>query len=247
MGRSLSSVSGPVDQHPAHAEADRGAEPVISTDQGALPPPSTARSGAARELLQQHGLRRRRRPHRLLPSPVCAPAGRSVQLGPAGGRQQSGHRVERSSWDRRQSSCDRSAQRLDSERQQLALFSAAGPYSPKQKKFPAYMDNAGESPRGLHAIMVLDGRKDFSPERLRDAAFDTYLPAFARLVPPLVAAYDSIPASADTLKRQLAEPIETLRKWNYRWSSASVATALAVPLGARHWPNRSRPMRQTQE
>jgi acyl-homoserine-lactone acylase len=110
-------------------------------------------------------------------------------------------------------------------------YSAAGPYSPKQKKFPAYMDNAGESPRGLHAIMVLSGRKDFSPDRLRDAAFDTYLPAFARLVPTLVAAYDSIPQSADTLKRQLAEPVDSLRKWNYRWSSASVATALAVYWG----------------
>ncbi|MFL5490701.1 MAG: penicillin acylase family protein [Gemmatimonadales bacterium] len=110
-------------------------------------------------------------------------------------------------------------------------YSAAGPYSPKQKKFPAYMDNAGESPRGLHAIMVLDGRKDFSLDRLRDAAFDSYLPAFARLIPPLVAAFDSMPASGDTLRRQLAEPIDSLRKWNYRWSSASVATALAVYWG----------------
>ena len=110
-------------------------------------------------------------------------------------------------------------------------YSAAGPYSPKQKKFPAYMDNAGESPRGLHAIMVLDGKKNFNLDRLRDAAFDTYMPAFARLVPALVAAYDSSPASADTLKRQLAEPIDSLRKWNYRWSSASVPTALAVYWG----------------
>jgi len=110
-------------------------------------------------------------------------------------------------------------------------YSAAGPYSPEQKKFPAYMDNAGESPRGLHAIMVLRGRKDFSLDRLRDAAFDTYLPAFARLVPSLVAAYDSIPVSADTLKQRLAEPIDSLRKWNYRWSSSSVPTAVAVYWG----------------
>src|SRR3954451_21894994 len=110
-------------------------------------------------------------------------------------------------------------------------YSAAGRYSPKQKQFPAYMDNAGESQRGLHAIMVLDGRKDFSLDRLRDAAFDPYLPAFARLVPALVAAYDSIPVSGDTLKRQLAEPIDSLRKWNYRWSAASVPTALAVYWG----------------
>ena len=51
------------------------------------------------------------------------------------------------------------------------------------------------------------------------------------MVPSLVAAYDSIPASADTLKQRLAEPIDSLRKWDYRWSSASVATALAVYWG----------------
>ena len=165
--------------------------------------------------------------------PVCAPAGRSVQLGPAGGRQQSGHRVERSSWDRRQSSCDRSAQWLDSERQQLALFSRR-PLQPEARRIPGlHGQRTGESPRGLHAIMVLDGRKDFKSRRLRDAAFDTYLPAFARLVPPLVAAYDSIPASADRLKRQLAEPIELsengtiagaqhrwLRHWPFYWGEA---------------------------
>jgi acyl-homoserine-lactone acylase len=110
-------------------------------------------------------------------------------------------------------------------------YSAAGRYSPKEKKFPGYMDNAGESPRGLHAIMVLDGKKDFSLDRLQGAAFDSYLPAFARLVPALVAAYDSIPASEDTLNRRLAEPIDSLRKWNYRWSAPSVATALAVYWG----------------
>ena len=38
---------------------------------------------------------------------------------------------------------------------------------PSEKDFPAYMDDAGESPRGLHAIRVLEGQKDFTPERLR--------------------------------------------------------------------------------
>jgi acyl-homoserine-lactone acylase len=109
-------------------------------------------------------------------------------------------------------------------------YSAAGPYSPRREDFPAYMDNAGESPRGLHAIRVLEGRKDFTIERLREAAFDSYLPVFARLLPPLLAAYDSAPGS-DSLKRQLAEPIAALRRWDYRWSTSSVPTALAVYWG----------------
>ncbi|MGN6392842.1 MAG: penicillin acylase family protein [Gemmatimonadales bacterium] len=109
-------------------------------------------------------------------------------------------------------------------------YSAAGPYSPKAQDFPRYMDNAGESPRGLHAIRVLEGRKDFTPERLRDAAFDSYLTAFARLVPPLLSAYDSTPAG-DSIKARVSAPIEALRRWDYRWSATSVPTALAVYWG----------------
>jgi acyl-homoserine-lactone acylase len=109
-------------------------------------------------------------------------------------------------------------------------YSAAGPYSPQQKNFPRYMDNAGESPRGLHAIRVLEGRKDFTPERLRDAAFDSYLPAFAQLLPPLIQAYDRLPGT-DGLRTRLDQPITELRRWNYRWSAGSVATSLAVYWG----------------
>ena len=78
-------------------------------------------------------------------------------------------------------------------------YSAAGADSPKREGFPRYMDAVGESPRGLHAIRVLEGRKDFTLDRLRDAAFDSYLTAFAQLVPALLAAYDSTP-DGDSLK-----------------------------------------------
>jgi acyl-homoserine-lactone acylase len=109
-------------------------------------------------------------------------------------------------------------------------YSAAGPFSPKAKDFPRYMDEAGESPRGLHAIRVLEARKDFTPERLRDAAFDSYLTAFAQLLPPLLAAYDSA-ADSDSLKTKLAGPVAALRGWDYRWAASSVPTALAVYWG----------------
>jgi acyl-homoserine-lactone acylase len=90
------------------------------------------------------------------------------------------------------------------------------------------MDNAGESPRGEQAVRVLKDRKDFTMDRLRDAAFDPYLPAFARLIPPLVKAYDSLVPRGDSIKERLAQPIDTLRKWDYRWSEGSVPTSLAV-------------------
>jgi acyl-homoserine-lactone acylase len=113
-------------------------------------------------------------------------------------------------------------------------YSAAGPYSPKREQFPRYMDMHGENPRGLHATRVLSGRKDFTLAGLRDAAFDSYLPAFAQLIPLVVRAYDEAPAS-DPVKAVLAEPIAALRDWDFRWSTASVPTSLAVYWGQELW------------
>jgi acyl-homoserine-lactone acylase len=109
-------------------------------------------------------------------------------------------------------------------------YSAAGPNSPKRSDYPSYMDRGVESPRGLHAIRVLEHRKDFTLASLRDAAYDSYLTAFADLIPPLLAAYDHTPA-ADPLKAKVAPQIALLRGWDYRWSTSSVPTSLAVYWG----------------
>jgi acyl-homoserine-lactone acylase len=66
-------------------------------------------------------------------------------------------------------------------------------------------------------------------ESLTAAAFDSFLPAFERLIPPLVQAWDRAPAS-DALKARLAEQVATLRGWDHRWGEASIPTTLAV-----HW------------
>jgi acyl-homoserine-lactone acylase len=105
-------------------------------------------------------------------------------------------------------------------------YSAAGAYSPKRADYPAYMDNGIESPRGVHAIRVLSGKKDFTLQSLIDAAYDSYMPAFADLVPTLIKAYDQTPAS-DPVKAKVAEQIALLRPWDYRWSVSSVPTTLA--------------------
>jgi acyl-homoserine-lactone acylase len=113
-------------------------------------------------------------------------------------------------------------------------YSAAGANSPRREKFPRYMDMHGENPRGLHATRVLEAQDHFTLTGLRDAAFDSYLPAFAALIPALVAAYDQTPAS-DPLKGRLAEPLGLLREWDFRWSATSVPTALAVYWGQQLW------------
>lgn len=106
-------------------------------------------------------------------------------------------------------------------------WSAAGAYSPKQKDFPSYVDVGVESARGLHAIRVLSDKKDFTMESLRAAAYDSYLPAFAIMIPPLLKAWDDAPSS-NPLKAKLADQIAVLRKWDYRWSVNSIPTSLAV-------------------
>ena len=106
-------------------------------------------------------------------------------------------------------------------------WSAAGVSSPKQTDFPKYVDNGIENARGLHAIRVLENRRDFTLDKLRDAAYDSYLPWFEKTVPALVAAWDKLPPS-DPLKTKLRDQVGILREWNLRWSTDSVATSLAV-------------------
>nr|WP_233175978.1 penicillin acylase family protein [Dyella sp. ASV24] len=113
-------------------------------------------------------------------------------------------------------------------------YSAAGPDSPKPEDYPRYMDSVGENPRGIHATMVLSDKRDFTMPSLITAAFDSYLPAFARQIPILVKDYDALPAN-DPLKKKLAGPIALLRSWDYRWGIASMPTSLAVFWGDTLW------------
>ena len=106
-------------------------------------------------------------------------------------------------------------------------WSAAGPSSPKKEDYPAYVEQGGESARGLHAIRVLQNRKDFTLDSLINAAFDSYLTWFEKPMPALIKAWDSVPDS-DPLKKQTAEQIALLRKWDLRWGVSSVSTSLAV-------------------
>jgi acyl-homoserine lactone acylase PvdQ len=108
-----------------------------------------------------------------------------------------------------------------------APWSAAGPGSLKKDDFPVYVETGGESARGLHAVKVLEGKKDFNLDSLIGAAFDSYLPWFERAMPALIKAWDQ-DQDSDPLKAKLAEQIKLLRSWDYRWGVDSVPTSLAV-------------------
>ncbi len=106
-------------------------------------------------------------------------------------------------------------------------WSAAGPYSPKKSDFPIYVETGGESWRGLHALRLLTDHKGFTLNSLMTTAYDSYLPSFAAMVPRLLQSYDALSAS-DPRRAQLAEQIQALRSWDYRWGETSIPTSLAV-------------------
>ena len=109
-------------------------------------------------------------------------------------------------------------------------WTAAGPNSPKKADFPVYVERNGENPRGVHAVKVLTNKKDFTLESLMGAAYDSYLPEFDVMLPPLFKAYHALPASSP-LKSKVAEPIAMLEAWDRRWAVASVPTSVAVYWG----------------
>src|SRR5438552_9307467 len=106
-------------------------------------------------------------------------------------------------------------------------WSAAGPSSPRQSDYPKYVDNGVESARGLHAVRVLENKKDFTLDSLREAAYDSYLTWFEKPIPALIKAWDQT-SERNPLKAKTADQIALLRKWDLRWSAESVPTSLSV-------------------
>ena len=94
----------------------------------------------------------------------------------------------------------------------------------------------------MHAVQVLQGKKGFTVDSLRDAAFDSYQPELATLVPTLVKAYDQLPGS-NPHKGKLKAAVDLLRKWDYRWGVDSVANSVGIFWGEELW-RRSTPEAQ---
>jgi acyl-homoserine lactone acylase PvdQ len=106
-------------------------------------------------------------------------------------------------------------------------WNGAGASSLHRKDYPAYVETGKESARGVHAMDLLQGKKDFSLDGLMTAAYDSYLPWFIKPLPSLIQAWDRLPAGSET-KVALADQIAVLRKWDLRWGVDSVATSLAI-------------------
>lgn len=113
-------------------------------------------------------------------------------------------------------------------------YSNAGPDSSKREAFPKYMDTFGETPRGVHALRLLTDSSGWTLDGLVTAAYDPALPAFDRLIPALVQAYDETSAE-DRVKSRLGDQVMALKSWDRRWSRDSTETSLAVFWGEALW------------
>ncbi len=102
-------------------------------------------------------------------------------------------------------------------------FTSAAEYSPGKQNYPYYMATEPENFRGVHAIKVLTNRSGYTLDKLIETAYDPYLPAFEKLIPGLVEAFDRSGKRYATLK----PAIEVLRQWDKTVSKESVGMTLA--------------------
>ncbi|MEP3892375.1 MAG: acylase [Hellea sp.] len=116
-------------------------------------------------------------------------------------------------------------------------FTAALDYSPKPENYPAYMAPDSENFRGVHAVQVLTGQKDFTLDKLIEVAYDPHLPAFERLIPELIKAYDG----SNDRNAELAPAIDTLRNWDFKTDKDSAAMSLAHFYGMQIFKDVPRP------
>lgn len=107
-------------------------------------------------------------------------------------------------------------------------FTVSGDASPKKKDYPAYMAPDGENFRGVNAVRVLSYEGKFNIDKTIKAGYDTYLAAFEILIPALIRNYDANVTADNAYYKDLVEPINVLKQWDYRVAENSVATALAI-------------------
>ncbi len=121
-------------------------------------------------------------------------------------------------------------------------WNGAGESSLRKQDYPAYVETGRESARGLHAIRVLKGKKDFTLDSLITAAYDSYLPWFEKPLPALIKAWSNLPADSET-KAALAGPIAVLRAWDLRWGRGLGGDFAGGLLGAGDSQGRQREQR----
>ncbi|HEY9117183.1 MAG TPA: penicillin acylase family protein, partial [Roseivirga sp.] len=118
-------------------------------------------------------------------------------------------------------------------------FTAALEYSPKAEDYPFYMAPDQENFRGVHAVRLLSKAEDLTLDGLIELAYDPELPAFEKLIPGVVEAYDKSRNKDASLK----PAIDVLRQWDFRTGEESVAMSLAYYYGSQYAREGKNPQR----
>lgn len=109
-------------------------------------------------------------------------------------------------------------------------FTVAGPDSPKEADYAAYIAPDLENFRGINAVRVLSRTQSYNLDKLIAAMNDPYLSAFEDMIPALVKAFDNAGSQQD---KDLAEAIGLLKDWDFSYGENSIPTTLAVYWGER--------------
>ena len=102
----------------------------------------------------------------------------------------------------------------------------AGNFDTLISKKPSYMHPDGHTPRAMNAVRLLKQIKKVNIDSVINLANDNYLMSGQRFIPALIKAYQN--CTTDSILAQLKQPIDVLKKWNYRTDTNSIATTLTV-------------------
>lgn len=100
-------------------------------------------------------------------------------------------------------------------------YYATGELSPDPSGYPAYMGPNHQNFRAVNAIRVLRTEDKFTLDKLEEAAYNTYLPFFEKLIPALIEADIEAPS-------KYREAVDLLKAWDLNISENSVAGTLAI-------------------
>jgi acyl-homoserine-lactone acylase len=107
-------------------------------------------------------------------------------------------------------------------------FTASGNSSPKKENYPVYMAPDGQNFRAINAIRLLSKENNLTIDKLiSEIGYNHYLSAFEILLPPLLKAYEELPAN-DSLKEKLKEPISLLKQWDLNSSASSIIETVVI-------------------
>lgn len=116
-------------------------------------------------------------------------------------------------------------------------FTSAAEYSPKKENYPRYMSIDSENFRAVHAIDLLSKAENLTLDSMIELGYDPRLPAFEKMIPGLVQAYDR----SSPKDESMAEAIEVMRKWDFTTSEESVGMSLAHFYGMNYLRNGETP------